>query len=70
MIVYRMFATECNHRECVRIFKPSQLVNVKQFMRKYCLESECGTTVEKKGLTNPFSSGIIKMHRGEGQGGG
>ena len=46
MIVYRMFATEYNHRECVRIFKPSQLVNVKQFMRKYCLESECGTTVE------------------------
>lgn len=48
MELYRMFATEYNHRSCVRIFKREQLLDhsVIAFMRKYCAESYKGTVVE------------------------
>ena len=46
-VVYRMFATEENHRSCVRIFKPEHDINtIKYFMRHYCMESAHNTTVE------------------------
>lgn len=47
MELYRMFATEYNHRSCVRVFKREQLDrSVIEFMRKYCAESYKGTVVE------------------------
>ena len=46
MTVYRMFATEYNHRSCIRIFKPAQLPTVKPFLRQYCAESAPNTIVE------------------------
>lgn len=52
MTVYRMFATEDNHRSCVRIFKPEQVATVKPLLRKYCAESAAGTLVELIQYTN------------------